>query len=315
MLNFDFQTVFNGLVAVGLFAGLLRLTVLSRTANKDKSAAELARKELEIKEKELAALRFETELAISDRILKLKDDQIDLSLFKGEQRGDSEAGEEKYTIISRKNVVEFYDEIAGDYNRGNKGSYGKTYGRLYDMACRYSPTFTDMRVCDLGGGTGYLLSKFLHLKPHWLNVDLSQRSLDVFASDYINYPNCEFRNSDLRDASFFRENEKFDIIILNFVISSMYGSPNYTLIKSAMKRDSIVILADNHFSYVNSHPRYGFDFDDKARKSIAIEPSPMHREFVIHKMKKAGFSHIDEDYVVVEDGEIYSQIHVFKKTF
>ena len=38
----------------------------------------------------------------------------------------------------------------------------------------------------------------------------------------------------------------------------------------------------------------------------------MHRELIIHRMKQAGFIHLDEEYVSLEDGSIYSQIHAFK---
>lgn len=166
------------------------------------------------------------------------------------------------------------------------------------------------RVCDLGGGTGYLLQKFLHVQPYWLNVDSAQKTLDEFNKDYIVYKNKDVRNADVRQDGFLKEKETYDLFVASFVISSLDTNLCYSYIKKAMHHNSIFIIADNHFSYVQNNPMYGFD--DVNNENIAISPTAMHRELIIHRMKQAGFIHLDEEYVSLEDGSIYSQIHAFK---
>jgi 2-polyprenyl-3-methyl-5-hydroxy-6-metoxy-1,4-benzoquinol methylase len=243
--------------------------------------------------------------------LKFNDEKNPTNDFNGEGRGDPNADRNHYKIIKRKNVEEFYNLVANKYNRRNRGPYGQTYEKIYQLTAKYASKASSLRICDLGGGTGWLLQKFTRLKPFWLNIDFSQNAINVFEEFYRSYPNKEYRNCDLRNDGFLEKSEQYDIFIINFLISSMDGYPKFKHIYNAMHKNSILVFADNHFSYVTKNPMYGFDNVDG--ENLAIEPVAMHREFILNLFKKNGFVHIDEEYVVIDGTDIYSQIHVFKK--
>lgn len=296
-------TIINSIITLSMLGAIIKIFTANKNSIRDEHSARVAQKDIELE-------KIKSKNELLEERLKLRDEEVAQEQFIGEHRGNPTSGNDHYRIISRNKISEFYNLIAGHYNRRNMGPYGATYDKIASILLRNLNSTKKLKICDLGGGTGWLLQKLQHYKPYWVNIDISQKMIDVFNSDYDWYPKREARNSCVSGDSFIKNGEHFNAVIANYLISSMDGGINFERIRPAMHTNSIFVIADNHFSYVHKFPRYGFD--NINNENIAIEPSAVHREYLLNLMDKNGFCLVDEDYVVLDGLNLYSQIFAFK---
>ena len=229
-----------------------------------------------------------------------------------EHRADPARKEESDEVIPLSRVVDFYDPIATSYNKRNTGKYLATYIEIEVAIRALLPSIAGITICDLGGGTGTLLRRFMDQGVRWTNVDISSRSLAVFQSEFVSYPNKSQRNLDVRKDLFVEPGERFDVVIMSYLWSSLDSLPDFDQIRGAMHDQSLLVVADNHFAYVRKNPRYGFK--DIEGRNLSIYPKPMYPDDLRAQVQAAGFVEISYKMVEFEGAEPYSQIHVFKKT-
>ncbi len=296
-------SIISVLFSVSALGLIYKLSKDDREQFKQKKLNELERQEIENERQ-----KMHNEI-LRERI-NLKDDILTLTDFKGEHRGSPNAEEGYYEIFEKDEVSGFYDLVAPHYDRRNMGPYGETYIAIFDLAIKHISKTSNLKICDLGGGTGWLLRQFEALNPFWLNVDFSQGALDYFNKKYTEYKNKKTINRDIRDDHSPIDDSVYDIVIINFLFSSMDIFPRLEKIKNLMNSKSILIFSDNHFSYVYDNPKYGFK--NIEGRNIAINPTPMHSEYIKYLFKKNGFIHCDEEYVNIESIKVYSQVHLFR---
>lgn len=300
----DFITLGLGVVGLGLTV-LIAIQAASRNFLIDKHKTEMSRKDMEITNLKKLVSQLKTELSDIENERGVSKH----TFFSGEKRADPNAPENYYDkIFTLEDSVAFYDAISNEYDKRNVGQYGKTYDRIYELINKHSEISNSKSLCDLGGGTGWLLNKFRHLNLSWVNIDLSPGVLRIFKNNFDDYENKECRQLDITEDCF-RLTDNFDYVVVNFVLSSMQGSMNFSHLKKSMKPGALLIISDNHHTYVESNSIYGFE--DIGGKNIGISPKPMFPEQIKSSALNDGFEHVESTYVEVKN-RIYSQIHLFR---
>lgn len=235
-----------------------------------------------------------------------------LELVIPERRAEPTGNNDSEEIVPLSRVVDFYDSIATLYNKRNTGKYLATYVEI-DRAIRSSrSSINGISVCDLGGGTGTLLRWFTKENVLWTNIDISRECLKVFDADFNAYPRKVTRIKDVRKDVFIEQEDQFDVVVMSYLWSSLDRLPDFNQIRGAMKKGSMLLVADNHFTYVQKNPRYGYE--NIRGKTLSIRPRPMRPDEVREQVQAAGFIETSYKLVSVDGVENYSQVHVFKKS-
>jgi Methyltransferase domain len=237
---------------------------------------------------------------------------IVLDHVKPQNRADSTPQSTYDKVIPLSNVVDFYDAVASLYNNRNRGEYIKTYVEIDKVIRSLSPSLDGISICDIGGGTGMLLRWFENNKVKWTNIDISNQSLKKFKEDFPNYSNKTARICDIRTENFAVNGECFDVIVMSFLLSSLESSPNFNQIHAAMRENSLLVVADNYFEYVQKNPYYGFKAANG--NTLAIRPKPVYPNDLRTQFQSLGFVEISYKLVELDNIGPYSQVHVFKKS-
>ena len=300
-----------GLV-IGLYA---KQTRKSREALIDRHNAELATRDSMIAGRELDLRALSGQVQTLDARLKLAQElQVAFEKLKQlpppERRADPSLADNSYELIPLSKAAEFYDRVAHLYNKRNTGKYLTTYIEIYKAIVTHLENIEGARICDLGGGTGFLLHRLQQHAVQWLNVDISRGALRVFEADFSFYANKDLRNLDVGRDRFITPGEVFDIIVMSYLWSSMDGSPDLDQVRLAMQDTSLLVVADNHASYVDDNRHYGFTVD--GGKNLAIAPRPMVPSELRSLVTLKGFVEVAFKEIAI-DGKPYSQLHVFRK--
>ena len=297
--------------AIGLY---VRQTRKSREALIDKHNAELATRDslLAGREADLHSLAGQVQLLDARLTLAKEIGAFEKlrQLPPPERRADPSLADNSYELLPLSKAAEFYDRIAPLYNKRNTGKYLATYVEIYQAILTHFEAIDGASVCDLGGGTGFLLHRLQQHAVHWLNVDISRGALRVFEEDFNVYNTKSWRQLDVGRDRFVRPGEKFDIVVMSYLWSSMDGSPDLEQVRSAMHDSSLLVVADNHASYVDDNRHYGFT--DVGGKNLAIAPRPMVPSELRSLVTSRGFTEVAFKEIAV-DGKPYSQLHVFRK--
>ena len=300
-------------LAMGLY---VRQTRKSREALIDRHNAELATRDSMLAGRAYDVHALEGQVQTLDARLKLAQDlQVAFEKLKQlpppERRADPSLGDNSYELIPLAKAAEFYDRVAHLYNKRNTGKYLTTYIEIYQAIVTHLETVERARICDLGGGTGFLLHRLQQHSVQWLNVDISRGALRVFEEDFSFYATKDLRNLDVGRDRFIKSGEVFDIIVMSYLWSSMDGSPDLDQVRLAMHDTSLLVVADNHASYVDNNRHYGFT--DVGGKNLAIAPRPMVPSELRSLVTSKGFAEVAFKEIAV-DGKPYSQLHVFRKS-
>lgn len=298
--------------AIGLYARQVRK---SREALIDQHNAQLSTRDSLLAGRDADLRSLTGQVQTLDARLKLAQDlQVAFEKLRQlpppERRADPSLTDTTYDIIPLAKVAEFYDSIAPFYNKRNTGKYLATYVEIYQAILTHLDSIEEAKICDLGGGTGFLLHRLQQHAVHWLNVDISRGALRVFQDDFAFYNTKSIRNLDVGRDTFAKPGETFDVIVMSYLWSSMDGSPDLRQIHSAMHESSILVVADNHASYVDQNRYYGFT--DIGGKNVAISPRPMVPSEIRALLNAHGFTEAAYKEVSL-DGKPYSQLHVFRK--
>ena len=308
--------------AAGVFGLYARQVKKSREAIFDRHAAELAIKDQVLAAKDMAIAERGAEVSYLNGQVQALNTRLQIAhdvhaayeklrqLPPPEKRADPSLSNKVYDMIPLGRVVDFYDQVAPFYNRRNTGKYLETYIEIYRAVLSNAAEIEGAVFCDLGGGTGFLLNRFQHHAVQWLNVDISREALRIFENDFVSYDRKQIRNLDVGRDSFTKRGETFDVVVMSYLWSSMDAIPDFAQIRDSMHDKSILIVADNHPTYVDQNRYYGFD--DIQGKNIAIAPRPMIPTEVRALIVSKGFTEVDYKEVTI-DGKPYSQLHVYRR--
>ena len=225
------------------------------------------------------------------------------------KRPDRDLKEEDYDrVFELTESAQFYDLIAKHYEDRTSPQRDQTNEWIHSVCRTLSGDLSNKSIADLGGGAGSLLRKFQHYGANWVNFDHSNKTLDIFRQNFLGQPNVKFRALDICSPHFKMPGEKFDILILSFVLSSVDGRFPYKNLLSLMKDDSILIIADNVGAYAKDRL---FGFEDIEGKNYALRVRPMEESAIDAEARAVGLKRVDRQFVF-KDNLPYSQIQVFQ---
>jgi 2-polyprenyl-3-methyl-5-hydroxy-6-metoxy-1,4-benzoquinol methylase len=217
---------------------------------------------------------------------------------------------EVYTEFELSNSVEFYDLVAEFYDERNTQNYEKTYDLIHSLCQDHKGDLSGISICDLGGGTGALLKKFMHHNVHWTNVDLSKKALSVFEKNYAEFSTKAKRPFDIVNGSYPKPNEKFDVVIMSFVLSSLPTNFPFRNLNKIMLPSSVLIIADNHMEYSTGKP---FRFKEVNGQNYALKTKPIDPFVLKTQVTKQGFHQEGEvEFIYAHEGRAYSHVQAYK---
>jgi len=227
-----------------------------------------------------------------------------------QNRLDPHAGDAREEIVPLKDVVQFFDRVAHLYNRRNTGKYLATYVEINSLIRAFRPDVRALRICDLGGGTGTLLRWFITDKVSWTNVDISRKSLRLFEEEFDDYPIKEIKCADVRQPGAFEPSTQYEVIVLCFLLSCLDRYPDMAQIRESLAPGGLLVVADNHHTYVEKNPQYGFT--EVEGKNLAIFPRPMHADVIRSLFHDPLLDEVAYKVIKLDEDEPYSQVHLFQ---
>ena len=216
---------------------------------------------------------------------------IFLKIKNKEKPSISPPSEEKteHFNVSKSHI--FYSKIAEDYDEANSKKMHNTHHAVIEKIEKIMRSKGDdpISVLDLGSGTGKLVAHDFRNNENlkWTNFDLCKEMSDEFEQ---NLSTAKFSRKsikgdimDIGKIDYF-EQEKFDIIIICFVLSSMSKYPNFGSIKSFLKDDGSLLIADAYPSFTRAKPLYrvkNLTLKTKEIRPLKLVSSLMSKGFIL----------------------------------
>lgn len=211
---------------------------------------------------------------------------------------------------------EFYNLTADYYDARNSDDLLASHFRVISEIRSAVSTRRRHSVLDLGGGTGIEIAN--HFAPrremNWYYVDSSEEMVRTFARNFrraemsrtIIYGDAVQQASQFAD-----EGDYFDVVVMSWLLSSMPGDFNLSIISQLLRPSSRLIIADAHPSHLAVKPLYGVDTDGKR---LALRPRSVDPNSLMEQAKSAGLELSAAPHnVCKDDGTIYAFVHVYQK--
>ena len=217
-------------------------------------------------------------------------------------KGDEIKPDQTYDVV---NAISFYDAIAADYNTNFKSS-DKLVKTQDAVADQIDATLESVgsgsdgkrgKILDLGGGTGLLAQYYSSRRDiDWVACEpaarMRERYVELFRNRNLLKPRIE--SWDLDQATKELKDEKFDVIVLSFVLSSLEKLPKFAPLKSLLKESGILILADwdaivGENNKVMSRSRLTIRLNKEPRETYELKLAQLNTWKLFHELGKAGF--------------------------
>ena len=105
------------------------------------------------------------------------------------------------------------------------------------------------------------------------------------------------------------ENEKHDVVLVSYLLTSMPKNPDWLKLIRRVKDDGRLVIVDAEPSYTALHPHYSVSVNNK---TPALKTRPVSGTTLIGEIDKVGFTM--ESAATIKNGENpYAYIYVFKK--
>jgi ubiquinone/menaquinone biosynthesis C-methylase UbiE len=170
--------------------------------------------------------------------------------------------------------VEFYDKVAGLYDHGVSQDFIQTHLELNRIIRTRLSATGENRLLDLGGGTGRLASAFQDSpRIHWHYCDASSRMAAIFHQTYRHNP--VFAECVCSDAEEYlqKDNRRYDIILMSFLLSSMPDIPDFSLLRRRLTEGGLIVVAEANPAYSETKPNFSVaDRQTGAVYSLRIRP-------------------------------------------
>ena len=158
-------------------------------------------------------------------------------------------------------AARFYQEIAPNYDQRNSARLLATHMEVItriDLARKAKP---DLRVLDLGGGTGQNVATYFFNDHHisWTYVDYCPAMLEQLQRHLAGRLLYERLSVHLDDINRIHQRlpaKSHDIILLNLVLSSMPRLPDFTRLSGLLAPGGRLIVADINPAYTHANPYY-----------------------------------------------------------
>lgn len=156
-------------------------------------------------------------------------------------------------------ALEFYNRIAESYDKRNSPPLLRVYEQVIQAVERARQSGSGIAVLDLGGGTGKGVAHhfFQHAGMQWEYVDASERMALQFSG---NLKGTALKTScnicDLHAFLADRQPEKYDVVLLSLVLTSLERNPDWSAVAARLKPSGRLVVADIDAIYTAQNPYY-----------------------------------------------------------
>ena len=167
---------------------------------------------------------------------------------------------------------DFYSAIAAEYDLRNSTSLRQLHLEIVRRIRieRDKCPKEKFRVLDLGGGSGRIIAEhfFSDSKMEWVNLDASSEMIANFNSNFSGSKmRVEAHKCNILIEKSFRKilsNQKFDIILLSYTLSSMAKNPNWAVVTDFLTKGGVLLIGEADASYLVRKP----DFDVQSGSTV-----------------------------------------------
>jgi SAM-dependent methyltransferase len=185
---------------------------------------------------------------IAEEMIKEKNEfkyLIDESIMTVDQERWEEAQhyEKKTWMVSNRHISD--DRNYEHFNRFNS----------YESLTEYQKTNKIENVIELGCGPFTNIRTIINILPELKEVDL----LDPLLNDYLNHPNCFYKNKKILDYKIttysipiekYDFNKKYDMVLINNVLEHCYNIHKiFEIILSILKENGLLVFSDVYFKF------------------------------------------------------------------
>lgn len=223
--------------------------------------------------------------------------------------------EERITV---ENSVYFYSNIAENYDTRQSDSYINSQSLSVKFIVDWISSDkqnSKFRILDLGGGTGFLFPSFVKFseRVEWVNYDASVEMQRVFSRKFKGFDNYkQFYNNIFEIENAFEDEEQFDVVFINFVLSSLREFPNFYYISRLLKPGGYLIVTEADPSYNDKFPSFRSPGNNSFWYSLSL--NPIHQAKLMEVIgEKTELSYVKALQVSKGNGDPYAYVLIFEK--
>jgi ubiquinone/menaquinone biosynthesis C-methylase UbiE len=208
-------------------------------------------------------------------------------------------------------AARFYQEIAPNYDQGNSARLLATHMEVITRIDQARKAKPDLRVLDLGGGTGRNVATNFFNDHHisWTYVDYCPAMLEQLQQHLAGrrlYERLNVHLDDINRIHLRLPARSYDVILLNLVLSSMPRLPDFTRLSALLAPGGLLIVADINPAYTHAHPHYratGGDGSLVAMHTHPVEPLAVatrarDARLQLAEMTKVGSDEISYSFII-----------------
>lgn len=155
--------------------------------------------------------------------------------------------------------AEFYSLIAVNYDQRNSVNLLNTHMEVITRIEDARRTKPDLKVLDLGGGTGQNVATYFFSDPgiRWTYVDFCPAMVDQLQQHLAGRPLYDRLRVHVDDINRIHQRVPsggYDIVLLSLVLSSMPQLPDFRPIADLLASDGQLLISDIDPRYAAAHP-------------------------------------------------------------
>ena len=188
--------------------------------------------------------------------------------------------EEEYTVYE---ALEFYEKIADHYDQRNSARLIGTHRETARAINQIRAGRTELRVLDLGGGTGlHVASSFIDDQSTlWEYVDFSHamsNQLRAHLSGSTLANRIRMHHCDIHEILPALEPRAYDVVLISLVLSSMPKTPAFENLARLVAPGGAILISDIDPTYAALHPYYAVEVNG-TRYALRLNPINPHDVF------------------------------------
>lgn len=215
-------------------------------------------------------------------------------------------------VYSTENSIDFYDEIALNYDQRNTRFLYQGHQAVISKIIKLLPEGGS--IIDFGCGTGRLIAAHFihHSNIRWVAIDGSKNMLEQFKSHTKSSTmSVELLHSSITDLAW-NDLKESDLCMVCFTLSSLPSVEYIGHIANKVKKGGALLVADIHPSTTFKSPYYDFDLTDRELGVVALTPQPVFPDKILEILYSKDFLLESHSSISHGSGEEYAFISVYR---
>lgn len=228
----------------------------------------------------------------------------------GHLGGDIPPFDKGYGVKESKN---FYDSIATQYDQRNSPSLLKTHSQVITSIKDTIIGRRNVKVLDLGGGTGKLVAHhfFDNADILWVYVDESALMAEQFRKNLEGTKlNKCVEVEEITQYLGRKPDRQYDVILFSLVLTSMERTPDWMQVTSRLASNGRLIIAEIDAAYTAIYPYY---IVKSGALRHALRPKAVPLTQLIHEVRGAGLK-LGNSHPISEGQLHYAFVAEFSKS-